>query len=196
MHATSATILGAALALAATAPRAAGAQQPVKLDTTSKVVIEGTSNLHKWTCASAQFEMAVDAPQSAPADVGKTLTALVVTIPVSSIDCGEGGMTKNLRKALHADRYPTIRFRMTSYASVPRAGSYTVHARGILTVNGTDKPVELHSTVTPNGAGGASAVGSTPLDTREFGVPPVRALLGALRTSPQVTITFRLTASR
>jgi hypothetical protein len=50
--------------------------------------------------------------------------------------------------------------------------------------------------VTPNASGGAEVVGSTPLKTTDYSVQPVKVMLGTLRTSPDVTITFRLTAVR
>jgi polyisoprenoid-binding protein YceI len=172
---------------------AAGAQRAVEFDKSSKVVIEGTSNVHKWTCATSDFEVTVDAPQSPPAELGKTLKSLVVTIPVKSIDCNHGDMNRNLQKAMHADKHPNISYRMTSYEAVSRAGSYEAQMDGTLTINGTDRPSHVHATITPDGAGGASVVGSAPVKTTEFGVKTVSALLGTIRTGADVTITFRLT---
>jgi polyisoprenoid-binding protein YceI len=161
-----------------------------------KIAIEGSSNVHGWTCATSTFDAAVEGPDVGSAEVGKALTSMVVTVPVSSIDCGQGSMNGNLRKAMHADRYPDVRYRMTSYDGELRGDGFAAVVHGVLTINGTDRPTDLKATVTPDGAGGAGVVGSASIDTRDFGVKPVSALLGTMRTSPKVTITFRLAAAR
>jgi polyisoprenoid-binding protein YceI len=174
----------------------AQAQHTLKFTGTSKVAIEGSSNLHKWTCASSDIQGSATVTESATAEVGKDLTAMTVAIPVQSLDCGHGDMNDNLRKAMHADRHASIVFRMTSYTATPKGGAYDAVVKGTLTINGVDKPAELRATVTPNGSGGAGVIGSTPLNTETFDVKRVKIMLGTLRTSPDVTITFRLSATR
>jgi polyisoprenoid-binding protein YceI len=188
-------VMVASLALAvAFAP--AAAQHTLTFTTASRVAIEGSSNVHKWTCVSGSVGGTVSSPQAASSDVGKSVTSMTVDIPVNSLDCGHGDMNNNLRKAMNQGAHPGIRFRMTSYDATPHAGAYDAIMNGVLTINGVDKPVQLHATVTPNGSGGAGVVGSVSLDTEDYGVKPVRLFMGTLRTSPDVTITFRLSAVR
>ena len=185
-------LLAAALPLAAPAP----AQRTVTFSPASKIVVEGKSNVHAWTCATSSFEASVTAPDLPASESGSKLTALTLTIPVSSLDCGHGDMNKNLRKTMHADQHPTITYRMTSYDATRRGDSYDVSMNGTATINGVEKAVQVHASVTPNASGGAEIVGSAPIRTTDFGVQPVKVMLGTLRTSPDVTITFRLTAAR
>jgi len=174
----------------------ARAQHTVHFDPASRIIIEGTSNVHRWSCATTKFDATAEVPDAPATDFGKALTSLTVTIPVASLDCGHGDMNKNLQNAMHADKHPTITYRMTSYDATPSAGSYEIVMHGVLTINGVDRPTDVKATVTPNGSGGASAVGSASLNTTQFGVKPVSVLLGTLRTSPQVTITLRITGTR
>ena len=183
----------AALLSLAMSASSAAAQGAGKLALSGRIAIEGKSNLHDWTCATEKFEATVESPGPA-ADVGKALTSLTVTVPVKSIDCGHGGMNDNLRKAMHADQHPTVEYRMTSYTAERHGDGYAATVQGVLTINGVERPTELKATVTPNDSGGAGAVGSAPITTTDFGVKPVSAMLGTMRTSPKVTITFRLTA--
>lgn len=182
----------AALALAAPA----GAQRTVTFAPASRIVIEGRSNVHAWTCATSSFEATATAPDLPADESGSRLTALSLSIPVKSIDCGHGDMNRNLQKAMHADAHQTITFRMTSYEAAKKGDSYDAMMRGTLTINGVDKPVDIRASVTPNASGGAEVVGSTPIRTTDYDVQPVKVMLGTLRTSPDVTITFRLTAIR
>lgn len=186
-----AVVFACALGAAASS---AGAQQKLYFSPVSKIVIEGKSNIHAWTCATSTFDAAVDAPKLPPAETGSKLTDLTITIPIRSLDCGHGDMNKNLQKTMHADKNPAVKFRMTSYESAKKGDSYDAIVHGVLTINAIDKPILLRASVTPNAAGGASIVGSAPVKTTDFGVAPVKVMLGTLRTSPDVTITFRLTA--
>lgn len=184
----------AAASLAITAP--ALAQRSVTFSPASRIVIEGRSNVHAWTCATSSFEATATAPDLPATESGSKLTALALSIPVKSIDCGHGDMNRNLQKAMHADEHEMITFRMSSYEAVKKGDSYDAVMRGTLTINGVDKPVDVRASVTPNASGGAEVVGSTPLKTTDYNVKAVKVMLGTLRTSPDVTITFRLTALR
>lgn len=171
-------------------------QRSVTFTPASKIVIEGRSNVHAWTCATSSFEATATAPELPANESGSKLSALTLSIPVKSIDCGHGDMNRNLQKAMHADEHQTISFRMTSYEAARKGDSYDAVLRGTLTINGVDKPVDVRASVTPNASGGAEVVGSTPLKTTDYNVQAVKVMLGTLRTSPDVTITFRLTAVR
>ncbi len=190
--------LVAGFSFAAFAPlvHSVAAQGDVTFATASKIVVTGTSNVHNWSCETTGFTTVASAPKGTAADAGKALTSMTVTIPVKSLDCGNGGMNDNLRKAMHADDHPTVAYRMTSFDAVPEASAYQAVIHGVLTINGTERPMDLKATITPDGAGGASAVGSTTLKTTDYGVPIVKVFLGTMRTSADVTITFNLTASR
>jgi polyisoprenoid-binding protein YceI len=183
-------------ALAFAAPAAAQAQHTFTFAPESKIVIEGSSNVHAWTCATSTFTAAAESPDLPAPETGSKLTSLSLSIPVESLDCGHGDMNSNLRKAMHADAHPDIAVRLTSYEATRQGDSYDVTLTGDLTINGVAKPIVVRASVTPNGTGGASIVGSAPVTTTDFGVQPVRVMLGALRTSANVTITFRLTAIR
>jgi polyisoprenoid-binding protein YceI len=174
----------------------AAAQHILMFTAASRVAIDGSSNLSRWTCESDVVGGAVAFPESGTAEVGKAVTALSVDVPVNSLDCGHGEMNENLRKAMHEDVHPAIRFRMTSYASTPHAGAYDAIIKGVLTINGVARPVEMRARVTPNDSGGAGVIGSTSLNTEDYGVKRIRLLMGALRTSAAVVVTFRLVARR
>lgn len=157
-------------------------------------MIEGKSNVHAWTCATSTFDATAEGPKLPAADIGSKLTVLTLSIPIKSLDCGHGDMNKNLQKTMHADKNPAVKFRMTSYDATKKGDSYDAIVHGVLTINGVEKPIVLRASVTPNAAGGANIVGSAPVKTTDFGVAPVKVMLGTLRTKPDVTITFRLTA--
>jgi polyisoprenoid-binding protein YceI len=197
MRPSAALVIGIGLA-SVSLPESALAQKiKGQLAPGSRIVISGTSNVHKWDCSTTKFTADIEAPASAPNEVGRMVSALEVTIPVRDIDCGNGGMTSNLRKAMHADQHPDVRFRMSSYEASAMSGgtSYDAVLSGQLTINGVEKPIQVRATVTPDGRGGVRAEGSVDLRTTDYDVQPVRALLGSIRTGDRVTIILTVVAA-
>ena len=167
------------------------------IDPGSKLTINGTSNVHKWDCSTSSFNAVIDAPKSAAADVGKQITSAKISIPVSSLECGEKKMNENMRKAMHADQHPNVDFTMSGYTATPAAnGASAVVVKGSLTINGVTKPVAIKGTATPDGKGGVRLEASTELHTPDYGVARVTAMLGTIRTGEDVTIVLSLIASQ
>ena len=171
---------------------ALAAQQRVTLAPTSSLTIEGTSNVHAWHATTTALISSIQI--AAPGDASSEVEAVTVTIPVTSLKSGKGGLDKNMYKAMHADKHPTVAYRMTSFRSSPENAAYAAVVGGLLTVNGVEKEVVLNATISGD-AIALKAVGTTKFRMTEFGIKPVTALMGAIRTGDEVTIRFELTGS-
>lgn len=170
-----------------------GAQSArIDLANTSTIRVDGTSNIHAWHLATSTFT--ADIEMALPVTAGSKVEAVSLTIPVTSLKSGKGGLDKNTYKALDAGRHPTITFRMTSYAAEPREGTFDAKVGGTLTVNGVTKDVTVLATISgePNAL---QAVGTTKFNMTDFGVKPVTALMGTIRTGNEVRISFDLTGA-
>lgn len=169
--------------------------QSVRLQVSSgTVTILGTSNIHDWKCSSATSPMIL-VPSATGPELGRNITSITLSIPVKSLDCGNGQMTSNLAKALHADAHPTINFQLASYTARPAGAGYQATATGSLTINGVTRKVTLNGTARPDGKGALRAEASTKLNTNDFGVEPVKAMLGSIKTGEMVTIQAVITGS-
>lgn len=173
----------------------AAAAQPTKLalNPGSSIWVEGTSNVHNWKATSTAIDAKVEI--AGPVTPGANVQSVTLTLPVTSLKSGKGGLDKNLYKALNAERYPTISYRMTRFESKPDGEAFTAVVVGVLTVNGVDNEVELTTTMSTDSKGGLRAVGSTTFKMTEFGVKPVTALLGTIRTGDEVTVKFDVTGA-
>ena len=87
---------------------------------------------------------------------------------------------------LHTDKFPTCRFE----ASYLEAENRLV---GTLELHGIMAPCELPLVVSAKPIG-FWAEGSRELDLRPFGIKPYRALLGAIKVAPSVTVSYSLAA--
>jgi polyisoprenoid-binding protein YceI len=182
-----------ALFLAATAATLGAQSAKIAVVPASSITVEGTSNVHAWHLTSATFT--TDIEMVAPVAAAAKVEAVTLTLPVTTLKSGKGGLDKNTYKALNAEKHPDITFRMTSYDAVPSASAAKAIVKGMLTVNGVSKEVALDATITGDAASGLKAVGTTKFQMTDFGVKPVTALMGAIKTGNDVTIKFALTGT-
>jgi polyisoprenoid-binding protein YceI len=167
----------------------------VAVSAASRITVSGTSNVHDWKCSTSTIGAAITV-RPAAGELASRVESISLKIPVKSLDCGIGQMNTNLAKAMHADKHPTIGFRMNSYsARAAGGGAYQATVNGSLTINGVTRPVTMNTTAQPNANGSVRAVGSTSFSTRTFGVEPVKALLGTIKTGENVTIQIAIVAT-
>lgn len=88
------------------------------------------------------------------------------------------------RDVLSTDVFPVF-----SFEAVYREAEKVL--AGTLSLHGASRPVRLPVTVLPRD-GGAHVEGEVELDLRPFGVKPYKALMGALRVNPVVTVSYAL----
>ena len=83
------------------APVAAQTAARVPVAPESKLWIEGTSNLHGWSCTAERFEAAIEIDPAADLATAtpKAVKRVEVKVPVKALKCGHGGMDDNLYKA-------------------------------------------------------------------------------------------------
>jgi polyisoprenoid-binding protein YceI len=188
----------ALLALIATAVRA---QETVRvaIAPTSKLWIEGTSNLHDWSCRTQELNATIQVDASAAGPIAavlpKALKHLEVNVPAKSLKCGKGAMDNNLYKALNADAVPDIIYTMSSFE--PAAGetkdNFALKAVGTLSVSGKEQNVTIEVTATRLPDGTIKATGMVPVKMTDFGIKPPTAIFGRLKTGDDVKVNFELT---
>jgi polyisoprenoid-binding protein YceI len=190
----------AMLALIASSATVAGAQGTARVAVApdSKLWIEGTSNLHGWSCKATTLDAAVELDATTANEVAvappKSLKRVHVKVPVKSIKCGHGGMDDNLYKALKADESPDISYIMATFDAAPgdAKDSFTLHTVGTLTVAGKENNVTMDVTATRMPDGTVKATGMVPIKMTDYGIKPPTAIFGRLKTGDEVKINFEL----
>jgi polyisoprenoid-binding protein YceI len=189
---TCATVIAAPLAEPAARAQALA---PVPLTLKSaRVSLDGTSNVHAYTASTSTVTIrAMEVSGTPTGDVladmlqPGNLKGFEVTIPARSLTSPREGIDKNMHKALKVEEHPTIRFRLSALDG--SANGYK--ATGVLTIAGVDKQVVLTMQAQRAGAD-LSITGTTDLLMTDFGIAPPKAMLGMLKTSPQVKIRIEL----
>lgn len=175
------------LLLLAAAPASA---VELSLAPSSVLWLEGDSTLHPYSSTSTALTVAL--ALEAPGDAGAALAAkaparMTVSVPVASLKSAHSGLDKNLRKTLKDGEHPDIVFALRSY----KVEGATVTAEGELTVAGKPRAVVLSSTLQAR-EGRLFVEGSQPLKMTDFGIKPPTMMLGAVKTSDDVTVRWRL----
>ena len=194
------SIAGVALITLVAAAAGGGAQETARVAVSpeSKLWIEGTSNLHGWSCKATTLDAAVEIDPAAASQVAvappKALKKVHVKVPVKSIKCGHGGMDDNLYKALKADETPEISYILATFEAVPGEAkdTFMLHTIGSLTIAGKENKVSMDVVATRLADGTVKATGVVPIKMTDFGIKPPTAIFGRLKTGDEVKVNFEL----
>jgi polyisoprenoid-binding protein YceI len=189
------------LAIGASAAAAQGLQMTIRPD--SKLSLAGSSNVHDWDCKSSEFIANVEvdtAFMSRPlTQVARPISKVSVTIPVKTLKCGHTKMDDNMYKALNEEKYPDIKYTLSTYAidkATVTADSFVANTVGDLTVAGQTIKVSIPIKTERLAGGAARGEGSVDLKMTDFGIKPPVALLGTLRTKDAIKISFKVLLDR
>jgi polyisoprenoid-binding protein YceI len=181
------------LVLAITAPVLLQAQA-YTTNGAAKIVVAGTSNIHDWTMTS-NYGTCTGTFEIDPSGNLTAVNNLSFTMTVTNLKSTKGNtMDNNAYKAMAADKYPNIKFSSSS-ATVKSngGGNYTITAPGKLSISSGTKDVTLVATGKMNADKSISISGSHPLVTTDYNVKAISIMLGAIKTSANVTINYTLT---
>jgi len=164
-------------------------------DTKSQLWLTGDSSLHayKSTASDVKIEFKFSENKSAYQQLSSgQLQSLNVEIPIKSMHSGKDGLDKNMQKALKAEQYPQIVFRMEKYEVTPstiQAQQWLIKTTGMLAIAGVEKQVELNGTLSEEETG-ARIQGTKDLLMTDFGVKPPKILV--IKTSNEVRVHYDL----
>jgi polyisoprenoid-binding protein YceI len=178
----------------------AGAQDTrVAVGPESKLWIDGTSNLHEWSCKATTLDAAIDLDPALAAQVAsappKALKRVQVKVPVKSLKCNHNGMDGNVYKALKADASPEISYILATFEAAPGEAKdgFTLHTVGTLMIAGVENKLEMDVAATRLSDGSVSAKGVVPIKMTDYGIQPPTAIFGRLKTGNEVKVNFELT---
>jgi polyisoprenoid-binding protein YceI len=191
------TYIAAAALLGALAATGAAQTARVPVSADSKLWIEGTSNLHRWSCTAEKFDAAIELDAAAVAELAtaapKVLKRVEVKVPVRALKCGHGGMDDNLYKALNADQTPEISYILATFDAAGEGDGFTLKTNGTLAIAGKENKLTMDVVAARLPDGTVKATGMVPIKMTDFGIKPPTAMFGTLRTGDEVKVNFALT---
>ena len=162
--------------------------------TTAILSINGTSTMHPYTVSTKGLKVAAGIATAADVKAllqPEALQGFELQIPLSTFTSDKDGLTKQMFKAMKADKHPVIAFKLTGYTAEPSATGVAIKAAGTLTVAGVEKPIDMVLDVKEQN-GALHVRGTRELLMTDFGIKPPTMFMGMLKTDDKVTIKFEL----
>jgi hypothetical protein len=184
----------------------------------SSIKLNGSSNIARWECKGAtisgRFE--VSAPLE---EINRTIDELESTkaavfsidrspsgvwarpdvllrIPVSSLDCGNRIMERDMHNALKAEAHPFIEFRFKDIrgAIVHDTPNERFQARvsGDISLAGVTRTIDLTVNAQRVARDRFRLQATLPMRMTDFGIKPPTGLFGAIKARNQLVVTFDL----
>jgi len=172
------------------------AQSTYKIQETKDIdmKLSGTSTLHNWVMNAQNTTGVADFVFKSSGNKELiSLTSLTFSLLVTDLKSGEKGLDKNAYKALKADQYKDIDYKLTSAVIMPEnEGKYLIKTKGKLTIAGVTKETEMNVYAVVNKDGSITCTGSDKLNMTDYSVKPPKFLLGAMKTGDAITLNYTL----
>lgn len=156
-----------------------------------KIIIDGTSNIHDWKMESSKGTCSGNFTLDASGHL-TAIDGLSFSVAIATLKSEHGSqMDNNAYKAMAADKNPNITFTATSATVTSKGGgSYTISAPGRLQISSGAQNVTLVANAKVNADKSISLDGIYKLVTTDYNVKPISIMLGAIKTSPKVSVSY------
>lgn len=159
----------------------AQAQNYNMVASTSSIIIDGDSNVHKWSIKATKIGSSAVVTDS-------KVTGLTLNVAVEGLKSGKDGMDTNTYKALKYKENPTITFKLTESTVALTETESNVNLVGNLTIAGTTKKVTLKAKGSLTKSGALELKANVPLKMTEYKVDPPKAVFGTIKTYDPVLV--------
>ena len=155
--------------------------------------LSGTSTLHSWTMDAKTFSGDADFKTGASGEL-TSVKFLTFSLAVANLKGSENGLNKNAYKALKANDYKDIDYKLLSATVTPeKDNKYLIKAHGDLTIAGVTLEVTIDVECVVNPDATITCTGSEKLNMTDYAVKPPTFMLGAMKTGDAITLNFTLT---
>ena len=111
-----------------------------------------------------------------------------VEAPVNTLKTGNGRRDRDLNKSMESDKFPTMRFDLSSVTpGVTRGDSTAVTLGGAFTIHGVKREVTVPATVVFQ-AGAVHLRSSFPLNLTDYQIGGLSKMLGLLKMHPDIVV--------
>ena len=169
----------------------AGSNIPLSVQSSTSIVLKGTSTLHDYECLSTVLHGVIEMDT-----LLKSFKSIEISIPVKSIHSGNSSMDENMYDALKANDNPDIKFSLININNDTKSTLVNqdsiIQLQGKLSIAGKEQMIELPVIVVKDNNGIVTVRGKKKLLMTEYGIEPPTFMLGILKTGNEVSVEFKV----
>ncbi|EHQ27092.1 YceI family protein [Mucilaginibacter paludis] len=155
------------------------------------IKVLGSSNVHDWTMTSTKMESQGDFKFDGEQLQG--LSGLSFSVDAKSLKSEHSGMDDRTYKAIKADQYPKITYKLSSAViSTIQKNKYLIKTKGELTITGVPQLISMDVTAVVNPDNSITCTGAEKIKLTDFKIQPPSFMLGAMKVANDLTIQYTL----
>ncbi|MBW6498471.1 MAG: YceI family protein [Bacteroidales bacterium] len=162
----------------------------------SRILLTGTTNVNSYECVSdSEIPRGNMMTDILPGSNAIYFNDAILGLEVSSFDCGNRLMNKDLHQALGGSKSPFIKINLLEarpVSSIQRPNSGKIRVEIAISINGTTKNTDLVVDYRSNDSFTYTISGTKALKMSDFGIDPPSPAMGLVRVRDQVVIHFDL----
>jgi hypothetical protein len=160
----------------------------------SNLSVNGSTNINQFSCVIPSYDRTDTLIVSkSKKDGGFNLTGNI-GLSISSFDCHNSAMTRQLKKTLNAKQFPILHIRFISINKLPEPTIKPELITGLVAIElaGVSKQFEINYQISQDGQKIIHLLGSQNLNFSDFKLIPPSKLGGMIKTKDQLTVSFHL----
>jgi len=178
-------------------PRQSGSSFAVRrwvISKNSSLSVNGSTNINKFSCVIPNC----DQIDTLTLSKNKTNTEVIllgtIWLSISSFDCHNTSMTKQLRKTLNEKQFPLLRIKFLSLNKIPDLTNKPESITGFVEIEiaGVRKRFEVNYQLTQDDQKNIHLLGARDINFSDFNLVPPRKLGGMIKTKDQLGVDFQL----
>ena len=170
---------------------------PVKkwiISKNSSLSVNGSTNVNKFSCVIPTYDQVDTLTLSKNKTNTEVILSGTIGLNISSFDCHNSGMTKQLRKTLNEKQFPVLRIKFLSLNKIPVLTTNPQSITGLVEIEiaGVGKRFEVNYQITKNDQKNIHLLGTREINFSDFNLIPPRKLGGMIKTKDQLSVDFQL----
>jgi hypothetical protein len=159
----------------------------------SSLSVNGSTNINTFSCVIPAYDKTDTITIKGKSENSITLSGSI-DLSVSSFDCHNSGMTKQLQKTLNEKQFPVLHIRFLSLSNLPVMTRNPEPVTGLVDIEiaGVVKRFEINYQISQDEENIVHLLGSRDLNFSDFKITPPRKLGGMIKTKDQLTVAFQL----
>jgi len=159
----------------------------------SSLSVNGSTNVNKFACVIPAYDQTDTLTVSSKKNQGVTLSGSI-GLSISSFDCHNSGMTKQLRKTLNEKQFPLLHIHFLSLNKLPLLTNQPEMITGMVSIEiaGVSKRFEINYQINRDDQKIIHLFGSRVIDFSDFNLVPPKKLGGMIKTKDELSVEFHM----